>query len=301
VTAWLGVVSQAHVLEGAAGGFAQLCHGKAQALRRMQRGDWLVYYSPALEMGGSPLRAFTAIGEVVDDEVFPFDMGGGFVPFRRRVHYLPAKPVPLSALAQRLDLSLRQAELGNGASPGTPRALEPGLPDHRLGDGGRARYGRHPRWPRRNPVKTKAPLPSRHAGPGESPGFLLWKVSNLWQRRQRDALQPFGLSHSQFVLLAATTWFGASETLTQARLSELTGVDPMTTSQVLRTLEAAQLVERRSHPTDPRAKAIAATPGGREKARRAIVAVEATDAAFFAPLAKRSRSLLPMLRALLKG
>ncbi len=144
--------------------------------------------------------------------------------------------------------------------------------------------------------KPTRPLPSRHSGPRQSPGFLLWKVSNAWQRRQREALLPFGLSHSQFVLLATATWFGARETLTQARLSELSGVDPMTTSQVLRTLEAAGLVERRAHPSDPRAKAIAVTPGGREKARQALVVVEATDAAFFEPVS--SRALLRLLQAL---
>ena len=57
--------------------------------------------------------------------------------------------------------------------------------------------------------KRGAPLPTRLSGPGESPGFLLWKVSNAWQRKQRAALQPFGLTHSQFVLLATATWFGA--------------------------------------------------------------------------------------------
>jgi len=75
VKAWLGVVSRAHVRRGVAGGFAQLCHGKAQPLRRMQGGDWLVYYSPTLEMGGAPLRAFTAIGRVEESEVYSHDMG----------------------------------------------------------------------------------------------------------------------------------------------------------------------------------------------------------------------------------
>ena len=104
MSAWLGVVSRAHVQRGVAGGFAQLCHGKAQALRRMRRGDWLVYYSPTIEMGGEPLRAFTAMGRVADDEVFAFDMGGGFVPFRRRVHYVETREVPLSSLKERLAL-----------------------------------------------------------------------------------------------------------------------------------------------------------------------------------------------------
>ena len=142
------------------------------------------------------------------------------------------------------------------------------------------------------------PLPSRLPGPSESPGFLLWKVSNAWQRRQRAALQPFGLTHSQFVLLAAATWFGATETLTQTRLAQLSGVDPMTTSQLIRTLEGAGLVQRRDHPNDPRAKAIVVTEAGRTKARRALIAVEDTDAAFFGPVASHARALTKMLRAL---
>jgi len=142
------------------------------------------------------------------------------------------------------------------------------------------------------------PLPTRLAGPGKSPGFLLWKVSNAWQRRQRAALQAFELTHSQFVLLATATWFGAKETLTQARLAELSGVDAMTTSQVVRALEAAQLIERRSHPTDPRAKAIVVTSTGRAKAQKAIIAVEDTDAAFFAPLGADTRRLIEMFTRL---
>jgi len=104
MNAWLGVVSQQHVQRGVAGGFAQLCHGKAQPLRRMKAGDWLVYYSPAIEMGGAPLRAFTAIGQCEDDAVVSFDMGGGFVPFRRRVRYVPAREALLEPLKPKLEL-----------------------------------------------------------------------------------------------------------------------------------------------------------------------------------------------------
>lgn len=86
--AWIGVVSRTHVLRGVAGGFAQLCHGKRGPLARMGVGDRLVYYSPTTEFrGGVPLRAFTAIGRIVGDAVYPFEMGGGFVPFRRDVAF----------------------------------------------------------------------------------------------------------------------------------------------------------------------------------------------------------------------
>ncbi|KRQ07325.1 MarR family winged helix-turn-helix transcriptional regulator [Bradyrhizobium sp. DASA03076] len=148
---------------------------------------------------------------------------------------------------------------------------------------------------------TKPPLPTRLSGPAESPGFLLWKISNAWQRRLRVALQPYGLTHSQFVLLATATWFGAEETLTQARLSQLSGIDPMTTSQVLRALEAAGLIERIDHPQDPRAKAITVTKAGRDLARKAVVAVEDADAAFFKPLASDTKRLVAMFQSLVEG
>jgi len=107
MTAWLGVVSRAHVRTGVAGGFAQLCHGKAQSLRRMRRGDWLVYYSPTIAMGGAALRAFTAIGQVEGAEVYPYDMGGGFVPYRRDVRYAEAQEVAMDLIKPRLELCAR--------------------------------------------------------------------------------------------------------------------------------------------------------------------------------------------------
>ena len=153
-------------------------------------------------------------------------------------------------------------------------------------------------------MKRKAappPLSTRLSGPAESPGFLLWKISNAWQRAQRLTLQPLGLTHSQFVVLATVTWYGASETLTQARVAQLAGIDPMTTSQVLRALETAALIERGDHPTDPRAKQIAATRTGRDLARKAVVVVEETDAAFFRPVAKSSPQLVKLFQALVQG
>lgn len=143
-------------------------------------------------------------------------------------------------------------------------------------------------------MKQKPPLPSRLAGPQDSPGFLLWKVSNAWQRKQRAVLKPFDLTHGQFVLLAAAAWYGASETLTQVRLSELSGVDVMTTSQIVRTLEAAGLLRRDPHPDDPRARALTVTPAGRTRVKKAIVAVEQADEEFFASAPDRGA----LLRAL---
>ena len=98
--AWVGVVSRSHVRRGVAGGFAQLNHGKRAPLERMNVGDWLVYYSPRADFpDGEPLRAFTAIGRIVGDQVYTFDMGDGFVPYRRDVAYVKrAREVPVADL-----------------------------------------------------------------------------------------------------------------------------------------------------------------------------------------------------------
>ncbi|KPA91247.1 MarR family winged helix-turn-helix transcriptional regulator [Pseudomonas sp. RHF3.3-3] len=144
------------------------------------------------------------------------------------------------------------------------------------------------------------PLPTRHEGPSESPGFLLWRISNSWQREQRAALQPLGLTHTQFVMLAVATWFGAQEPLTQARLSQLTGSDPMTTSQVVRTLLANGLFVREIHPTDTRAKIISVSEAGRDIAQKAIVVVEEVDRRFFAALGEQQSSLVGLFQTLLE-
>ncbi|MCA1324207.1 EVE domain-containing protein [Herbaspirillum sp. alder98] len=116
--AWLGVVSRSHVIRGVAGGFAQVCHGKAGPLRQIRKNDIFIYYSPTVEMNGPSLRAFTAIGTVQDEDIFEYDMGNGFVPFRRRVRYAAANEVPLEALRHHLDLC---------AAPNWGMALRRGL------------------------------------------------------------------------------------------------------------------------------------------------------------------------------
>jgi predicted RNA-binding protein len=101
---WIATVSREHVLNGVAQGIAQMCHGKQGPLKRLKAGDWLIYYSPKEQMGPSaPCQRFTAIGQVADNEVYPFDMGNGFVPYRRRVDFLTAKEVSILPLIERLD------------------------------------------------------------------------------------------------------------------------------------------------------------------------------------------------------
>jgi hypothetical protein len=105
---WLGVVSRDHVLRGVEKGIAQIGHGKSAGLRRLGTGDGFVYYSPRdAYPKGAPVRAFTAIGRVADDEVWQTDEGE-FKPWRRRIDYEPgAVEVPIADLSDRLDLTAK--------------------------------------------------------------------------------------------------------------------------------------------------------------------------------------------------
>ncbi|WP_179466736.1 EVE domain-containing protein [Mycolicibacterium vinylchloridicum] len=100
-TYWINTVSADHVQRGVAGGFTQANHGKPHMLRKMARGDWIVFYSPktALEHGES-LQAFTAIGRVTDDEPYQDDPSG---PSRRRMEFLPCTATPIRPLLDQLE------------------------------------------------------------------------------------------------------------------------------------------------------------------------------------------------------
>ena len=140
-------------------------------------------------------------------------------------------------------------------------------------------------------------LATGFASAEESPGLLLWRVTNRWQAAQRATLKPFDLTHVQFVLLASLTWLGTDGPMTQRELSEHAHTDPMMTSQVLRALEKKGLIRRAPHPSDARAWALTVTDEGASQANDANAVVEEVDRAFFAPLGD-ARLFTSLLRTL---
>lgn len=111
---WVGVVSAEHVRRGVAGGFAQVCHGKGGPLRRLRAGDGFAYYSPTDQFRGKePLQAFTAIGTVLPGEPYLFDMGDGFVPYRRNIGWQAgATPAPIRPLLPVLEFTAGRTHWG---------------------------------------------------------------------------------------------------------------------------------------------------------------------------------------------
>ena len=103
---WVGVVSKAHVLQAVEGGFAQLNHGKKASLAKMKAGDWLIYYSPRLSLENrQPYQHFTAVGRVKTGEVYQYDMGDGFAPYRLDVEYAAARAVSILPLLDKLSFT----------------------------------------------------------------------------------------------------------------------------------------------------------------------------------------------------
>ncbi len=120
--------------------------------------------------------------------------------------------------------------------------------------------------------------------PEQSPGFLLWHVSTSWRTVIEAALKPLSLTHPQFVVLTTLWWLtkdGAR--LSQAAIAKMAGLDPNTTSQIIRGLEEKKLIKR-VQSSDVRAKNPLLTAKGSQVLARALPAVESADILFFKKL-----------------
>lgn len=95
---WLGVASYDHVRKGVAGGFCQFDHGKSHTVKKLRKGDRIVYYSPRESINaGAKVQAFTALGEVLEGEMEQVEACA-----RRQVRYQQIEPAPIQPLLEDL-------------------------------------------------------------------------------------------------------------------------------------------------------------------------------------------------------
>lgn len=100
---WIIVASKDHVKTGVAEGIAQACHGKSSPLKRMRKGDFVVYYSGKETFGKTDkCQQFTAIGKVKDEEVYQFKMSEDFCPSRRKIDFFESEDVSILPLIDDL-------------------------------------------------------------------------------------------------------------------------------------------------------------------------------------------------------
>jgi DNA-binding MarR family transcriptional regulator len=121
--------------------------------------------------------------------------------------------------------------------------------------------------------------------------FRLWRASHT---RVAEAFESIGLTPALFGVLNV---LGARKGAIQQEIGAAMGIDPSTMVSLIDQLEAAGLAERRPHPTDRRARAIAITPKGRrllEKGRQMSMQVE--DEVLGGLTAAERRELITLLR-----
>ena len=134
--------------------------------------------------------------------------------------------------------------------------------------------------------------------PEDSPGLLLWQTTTLWQRAIKKALQPYDLSHTQFVIMAVTLWFTETQQeTTQVNIANQSKLDNMTISQSLKKLTAKGLIDRQESQKDTRAKIVMLTAKGKKLIEQIVPIVEQTDADFFGAINHNGQqSLLKLFR-----
>ncbi len=143
---------------------------------------------------------------------------------------------------------------------------------------------------------TKAPFGFERAS--DSPGFLFWQTTLQWQRLIKTMLEPHGVSHAQFVILATLLWFeGQKQQMGQAEIVNWTKLDKMTVSKSLKSLSVENLVSRAESETDTRAKTVVLTSKGRKLAAKLVPLVEKIDSNYFGKLsASEQLQLIEILK-----
>ena len=67
-------------------------------------------------------------------------------------------------------------------------------------------------------------------------GLLLWKTSNLWQRKLRNVLDEYNLTLNEFIILE-TLFLSKDDSITQVYISKSSGVNVSVISTVIKVLQ----------------------------------------------------------------
>ena len=146
-------------------------------------------------------------------------------------------------------------------------------------------------------------LPFGFDVPEDSPGFLLWQTTMVWQRQIKRALEPYEISHAQFVIMATLMWFEIHHyDITQVVIVNSSKLDKMTVSKSLKKLVALGFVNRMEHETDTRAKTVSLTAQGKKMVGILVPIVEGIDGVFFGKASdKEIKSFTSILAKLITG
>lgn len=109
-------------------------------------------------------------------------------------------------------------------------------------------------------------------------GFLMWQITHLLKRDLNNKLAVFGITHMQFQILSAIAWLNRNDEIaTQIELAKFSNIDAMMVSQVIKLLEKKDLVSRKQHKIDSRAKMIFLSENGYKLLQKAIEIVSESN------------------------
>ena len=128
--------------------------------------------------------------------------------------------------------------------------------------------------------------------PSHGSGYLLWQVSNIWQRKINELLTDFCITHVQYLLLATIIWMEQRNLpINQISVARHAHSHKMMTSKVLRSLERTGYIKREEDPQDSRSKNVYITDKGREKYFEVKKIFDNEDKLFFDKVEKNRFSL----------
>lgn len=137
--------------------------------------------------------------------------------------------------------------------------------------------------------------------PQESIGFQFWKLHQQWQKRVSKALEPYHITHTQFVIMASIAWFEEqNKQPSQAQVTKLMSIDKMAFSKAVRQLEERGMVKRKQSKTDARARSLSLTTKAMDIIPQAMQAIESVDHEVFGALGERKQTFNKILLLLNK-
>jgi DNA-binding MarR family transcriptional regulator len=102
-------------------------------------------------------------------------------------------------------------------------------------------------------------------------GYQVWRLSMKWRTAVDVVVEPLGLTHAQYAVLASLRGMARSGTHpSQRELADHTGLDPIYISKLVRAMERSELIERSRDDHDARAVRLTVTRHGAKVADQAI-------------------------------
>lgn len=129
-----------------------------------------------------------------------------------------------------------------------------------------------------------------------SAGHLVWRLAMKWRTAVDRALDPLGLTHAQYVVLASLL---ALDRPSQRELADHTGLEPLYVSKLSRALEASGFISRARDAVDTRTVRLSLTARGLEVVEPAVALVGSLLDRLLEPLGDRTDAFSRELVALL--